>query len=369
MPLHHVVNRRALPKPAVAVAEAPQHVAHMAPICALFDLPLIVTSRRAAQAAEWYPEVQRRLCPGYAEELPIAQLASTLEAALRPYEIVFSARFFRRADVEARFARLGWHPRLVFCPHGFSEKNGRSDLEAEQDIRLVYRLTPSDGAPHRIVIGDLQHWYYDTHRAEVDARIARVLTAPMAETATILYTPTWVDWGKRTSIFELLERLVAGAAAGYTLIVKPHPNLWERPDEIAFIRRVTSSSPRTILLEECPYTHPLLSRVDVLITDMSAMAYLFLRYRRPVILLNQSAGTIADCASSRLSRCAVVVGKDEYDQIWNIVMRQLDRFRADPRLADAGAALYGAAYGWRVGVEQLAAEIGAACEAPPNSQM
>src|SRR5581483_6717257 len=213
-PLHSAVttsNERSmltlpvhLPREGVAVAFYPHHVEHLAPLCQMFDVPLLATTRKTQAAAMWYPGLRCATLPASGAD----SLAEVLEG-LQRYGIILWSHFFPRADLDVQFKRLRWQPRVVYCPHGFSEKNSpRNGRDTDQDIRLLYRLTPADGRPRRIIGGDLPRWYYEAQRAAFDARLPAPLVATGTD-RTVVYAPTYDDPLKRSSLAPIFEDLVA----------------------------------------------------------------------------------------------------------------------------------------------------------------
>ena len=348
----------------VVVAFQPHHVEHLVPFCEIFGIPLLPLSEKALEAARWYPKITIMPIIDVSENR--LQLFERMRQCDPQYEAVFCPTFYGRSFLKKERERLGWFPQVIFCPHGFSEKSKSPShwrkWFGQQQIGLRYRpgrLGEGEAfiaTVRSIIIGDLPRWYYETHRTYLDNKLDEVLGMSGDDSLTVLYTPTWNDPHGSSSVDQALETFIASAPSHVKLIVKPHPNLEDDLRVVDYMRQIVSSRANAVLLEKCPFTHPVLSRVDVLVTDMSAMAYAFLYYRRPIVLLNQLSGTSADCRQSRLADCSITMSRCDYDKLWEVIETQALSATAEQR--DGMKRCYEFAFGTDYdGVAEMAAAV------------
>lgn len=326
---------------ACAIAFYDHHIEHLAPLCELFQMPLLVFSERAAAIARRaYPPIQIIV-----KTLPepfrmVDQLVRSpsglhgLAAALQDYDILFYSHLFARAILRRLLSRSGKRaPRVVFCPHGFSEKQQTwSAGAALQDIVLVYGQSTLDqlkcfGAyqylARYVVTGNYRKAFYDTHKNFYAAWIesSPLSRIPLAVTRpTILYAPTWADHVGSSSLHNAIAPLIRNLPETYYLIIKPHPHVddvtLERVQDVIGLRQ-------NVFMLHDPVTFPLLQLADIYVGDMSSLAYDFLVLAKPMVFLNQAAGSATDPAESLLFRCGPVLAPPDYEQIGKIVDEEL----------------------------------------------
>lgn len=315
----------------LAVAFYPHHIEHLAPLCALLDMPMLVCdSPGQAAAAACYPQLDVTWLRGIDHATP-ARDAGARVREMAP-QVIFYSHLFLRPALRALLTMDGTPPpRVVHCPHGFSEKRQDwSQQVAFQDIALLQGRFALDqlaqmgvGAMlyYFTLAGNLRRDHYHAHRAFFDAQARALGVASDARMRTVLYAPTWSDKVGASSFFAALLPLVQDLPHDWRLVVKLHPLLEENAAAVDALSATCREHANVVLLRNCPLTYPLLQQADVYVGDMSSLAYDYLAYDRPMVLLNQAHGTTTDSASSRLFNCGVTLAPADYARIHAVIDR------------------------------------------------
>jgi hypothetical protein len=311
----------------VALAWEPHHVEHLAPWCEALAVPLLLPERPDLFAvAGAYPGLVVERVPGWTmpEGIGVAGAAIRRRA---PHVVLYSDLFGRNA-LRALFGGHRAAPRVVYVPHGFSEK--RQDWArgtAFQDVAVLYGRHAFDqlarlgvaGYLHQFIVsGNLRRGYYARHAAWFSALLAPLGLARAPRQRTLLYAPTWQDAIGSSSFFRAFATLVAGLPADWRLVVKLHPHLerfGESLDELAALCRGRDVH----LVRASALTYPFLDLADAFVGDMSSLAYDYLACGRPMFFTNATEGTPGDAAGSRLFACGTVVAPDRYPDLYRIV--------------------------------------------------
>lgn len=271
-----------------AISTGPDtHLDHLAPLCALMQMPLIVTDDTTYQLARiFYPQVETLL--KYPDELTLDYLAS--------FDMLFQCGKFWAADLLPLMQFL-YHkqPRIVFCPHGNSDKGQTQTTHVAQDIALIYgdhmrsQLAQTE-ARAKIAMGNLRYPFYLKHQAFYDDLTQEhVFSRFTSQKETILYAPTWQDRENTSSFFDSCEQLIAELSPRYNLIIKLHPLLEEQaPALTTHIGLTYENHPSVLFLAAFPPIYPLLNQVACYIGDYSSIGYDFLAFDKPLFFLNPS---------------------------------------------------------------------------------
>jgi CDP-Glycerol:Poly(glycerophosphate) glycerophosphotransferase len=331
----------------VAVAFYPHHVEHLAPVCAMLGAPLVVCdSAGQERAVASYP----RLEPVVVRNFAMPEGIRRVQRALRELDadVIFCSDLIARRTLRAYFRDWPAKPRVVHVPHGFSEKMQRWSRDiAFQDIALMLGRHAIDqlramgvtaAECTMVVAGNLRRAWYAQNRAFFTARrIAWGL--PDDPRRTILYAPTWDDRIGSTSFFSAFTTLLEGVPRGSRLVVKLHPHLEQKAPQVTALCARAAGRDDVIVLRNCPLVLPILDVADVYIGDMSAMAYDYLGFDRPMFFLNQVANSARDPLYSRLFRCGATIGPADYAAIYATVEAGLAddraRFSAERAALDA----------------------------------
>ena len=311
----------------LAVAWHPHHVEHLAPWCELLDMPLLLADSPALDAIVGdYPGVRFERMPGVVIPERLDALAQTI--LLRAPRAVFYSELLSRRILRAMFGGKPDSTRVVYVPHGYSEK--RQDwarTTAFQDIAVLYGRAAYDqlvalgvaGELERhVVSGNLRRAWHARHASFFGARMAACGLDGARPARTLLYAPTWEDAIGSSSFFAAFAAFVDGLPAGWRLLVKLHPHLERAAGAIDAL--ASSVRGRDVhLLRAKSLCYPFLDLADAYVGDMSSLAYDYLAYGRPMFFTNPTAGTAADASGSRLFDCGTVVAPDRYDDLYRVV--------------------------------------------------
>lgn len=354
----------------VAVAFHPHHVDHLAPWCALLDSPLLVCDGPGQrEAVRCYPELKVAGVLDVTTATGLARMITDIRE-LRPETVLYS-HLFDRTTLRELFGARRDSPRVVHCPHGFSEK--RQDYArriAEQDVALLYGRYALDQLVTLgvralscavVLTGNVRHAYYLAHRTFFRRQLDGLGIHDGHRRPTILYAPTWNDAVGSSSFFSAFALLAQNLPAGWRLIVKTHPHQEYEAAEMDRLLLQCRGHGDIHVIRNSPLTFPVLDVADVYVGDMSSLAYDFLVFDRPMFFLNQTAGTIGDARDARLFRCGTRIDPDQYADIYPIIDQAL---AGDAAYSAARAELYGYTHAERTSDSALRARIEAACAGP-----
>lgn len=292
---------------------------HLAPLCALLNIPLFVTDEEIArQAKDFYPDL--KLIYTSSLELP-EELSSNHQSVItclpRPFvdEIFFLPQLKRRMQA-------------IWCPHGNSDKGWTvpfmEGLKEEESL-LVYgkrleKFLEAKGVLDRhkqlFKVGNYRYTYYLKQRIFYDSLLSEKL--PPFDGKTLLYAPTWQDAENSSSFPLVTETLIKNLPYGMRLLIKLHPHLYRQfPIEIEILKSL--SHERVHWIEELPCIYPLLSKVDIYLGDMSSVGYDFLIFNRPMFFFK----TLHQKESLYLSQCGPLIDPSLVNQIYTIIEAHL----------------------------------------------
>lgn len=273
------------------------HLDHIAPLCSLRGIPLLVTDEHIEQLANtFYPDLEvARLLPD--------QIVSNFDTLYTcTPRLLFEEVFFIPQKL------LGKTLKTIWVPHGNSDKGYAAPLmEALKDEAeaLVYGPKMIDFLKEKNVhshlrieaVGNYRRTYWKKHRSFYAPLL------PCLPGKIVLYAPTWQDAEKSTSYFDLLPHLTYHP--DFSIILRLHPNLPlpEKP------------LPSNIHLStHFPPVYPWLDISDIYLGDMSSIGYDFLSFRRPMFFLNQNRRPPLP-----LFPCGTVIDPSDYSYIYDIL--------------------------------------------------
>ncbi len=318
---------------------------HIAPLAAALHMPLITTEERNFELARrYYPQIEVRHMP---------DLESKLSSLAVEFDALFECKYWA-PHLKSLFQELyGKKMRLVFCPHGQSDKGFIAPLLAPyagQDIVLLY------GDLHIQILKDLQLWpaisnyaiignyrlpFYQKYQSFYDALLEREVPVDK-KNRTLLYAPTWQDGEGGSSFFRYGPKIISELPNDWNLIVKVHPLLEQRdPAHFYSCAVQLEKKPNAILIHEFPLVYPLLAIADAYLGDSSSVGYDFLYFERPIYFLPTGRPT-------RLHSSGRVIDPDKpiYSQL-----ESSNPYREEQR------ALYTYAFGKPIDEETLRARI------------
>jgi hypothetical protein len=262
---------------------------HIAPLAELMKMPLIVTEpENDGLTRRYYPQIEVRFMPDL--EFRLGEIAEQFDA-------LFECKFWG-ANLQSLFRQLYQKEmRLVFCPHGQSDKGLHSLAQYPlQDVVLLY------GDLLREMLQELQLWPHITRYALVGNyrlpfyrkyqpfydRLAEeeIFSKLNTSNRTLLYAPTWRDGAQSTSFFDHGAAVISQLPSDWNLIVKLHPLLEQRdPAPFYALTAAVDRKPNALLISAFPPVYPLLARADVYLGDFSSVGYDFLAFQKPLFFL------------------------------------------------------------------------------------
>jgi hypothetical protein len=285
------------------------HLDHLGVLASLFDIPLIVTDQKVYKLAKRFypPQILEFKDP----------LELSLEYLADHYDILLGCGKFWALELLPLFETLyNKKMRLVFCPHGNSDKGYSFDgkkFKAPQDISLYY-------GPHMLELmqknktisqigslirtGNYRFPFYLRHRTFFDELVSVHVFDHLDKTKmNILYAPTWNDGENVSSFFGICDDLINQLSPEYNLVIKLHPLLEEyHPAQTYYHIAKYEKYPSVLFLREFPLIYPLLNRCDIYLGDFSSIGYDFLVFDKPLYFFSDSSSQ-----HSLLHRCGMIV--------------------------------------------------------------
>jgi len=265
------------------------HLDHLAPLCELLEIPLIVTELEHLELAKtFYPMIDTRYVS--LAELSLEYMATQFDA------IVECGKFWGVALKPVLKLLFNKDLRVIFSPHGQSDKESFIGETVAQDIDLAYGplMLQEKTGKNVVPTGNVRLWFYEKHKAHFDSLAeTSVFSHFDPEKETILYAPTWSSKATGTSFFEETDRIVARYADNYNLLIKLHP-LLEENHPAHFHRIVETHKEKALFLLDFPPVYPLLEKTDIYLGDYSSIGYDFLKYNRPLYFLKEG-GRLQKC--------------------------------------------------------------------------
>ncbi len=271
------------------------HLDHIAPLCSLLEILLLVTDERIEGLARlFYPDLEVALL------LPDQIISSFDTLYTCTPRLLFEETFFIPQKL------LGKTVKTLWVPHGNSDKGHAAPLmEALKDEvhALVYGPKMVDFLKEKNVhipteiIGNYRRRYWEKNRPFYASFM------PKLPGKIILYAPTWNDAEKSSSYFDLLPHLRYNP--DFSVILRPHPNLPLPENPLP---------PNVHLITHFPPVYPWLDLCDIYLGDASSIGYDFLTFRRPMFFLNQNRRT-----DLYLHRCGTIIDPDDYSRIYDIL--------------------------------------------------
>lgn len=299
------------------------HLDHLAILCHLMEIPLIVTEEEMAEAArKYYPDL-KILCYDY---------MTATEKVVREFDVIFYSTPRALFDDVFFFAERMVGKRLftIWCPHGNSDKGHASNmmetLEKEK-VALVYGPKMLDfigqrgvHLPSHVVLGNYRYTYYRRYKHFYDKIVSKEIPA---RNKVILYAPTWQDLEKSSSFFEATPILIDMLPSAYSLIIKLHPNLTDFDVEKIIMKY--ENHPDVLFVRDFPPIYPLLDLASIYIGDMSSIGYDFLSFDRPMFFFNPNKRDPRTDPGLYLYRCGVSLVPEEYEKIYDLIEKTEDQ--------------------------------------------
>jgi hypothetical protein len=313
---------------------------HIAPLASLCNMPLIFNEEKNHELLErYYPEVTLEYEPNLEIKFPdFAEKFDTLFSCQRwpahvPY--LFETLYNKKM-------------RLIFCPHGQSDKGFKSPIlhtYIGQQMVLLYgklhlemlemlEILPSVGS--FATVGNYRLHYYLKHKAFFDQLVSLEILSQFAhpQNPILLYAPTWNDRDESTSFFDWAPFLIDQLPSHWNLIVKPHP-LLETGSPAKFYRLLSQFEHRSnvVFLSDFPLVYPILNQTTAYLGDFSSVGYDFLHFLRPMFFFQND-----NIPNGPLRKCGQIITKDS--SLFPMIEQELK----SPQFTNAQKALYAHAF-------------------------
>ena len=270
---------------------------HIGVLSILLDIPLIVTDPETFHIAQiFYPELNCILKDPL--ELSLHFLASH-------YDVIVTSGHFWAAEMIPLFD-LFCHKkmRMIYCPHGNSDKGYSLKDFPRKDMILVYGnhmldLLKKTGALDRIssyvVTGNFRADFYLQNKSFYKTLTKRFVDFKNKK-KTLLYAPTWSDGENTSSFFTRCEQIIGALKSHFNLIVKLHPFLEEQAlAETHSVAEKYKGEEGVLFLSHFPAIYPLLDACDGYLGDFSSIGYDMLFFGKPMFFFASHTGPIYQC--------------------------------------------------------------------------
>lgn len=295
---------------------------HLAPICALMQIPLIVTEEAIELLAkEYYPEVTLLYYP----------YSNISHKVVENYDILFST--LPRILLEEIFflSQRVFNKRLhsIWVPHGNSDKGYHTPFIeglTKEEIALVYgekmaAFVQSNGAFNQlkalIFIGNLRNQFYKERKNFYQNALVKKIKLEKKK-ETILYAPTWNDSEQSSSFFSATSYLIDHLPEDFSLIIKLHPYLMEDVKTEQLLLKY-EKSPQVQFIKQFPPIYPLLEACSIYVGDLSSIGYDALTFNKPMFFLNEGNRDPQNDPGLYLYRCGVVIPPNRYSDIYKLI--------------------------------------------------
>lgn len=306
------------------------HLDHLAPLCCLLQIPLIVTEEPILELAkEFYPDLQ-------VERINYHTLCDTV---VKNFEVIFHCSVRVLFDEIFFFAQKFNNKKLhtIWCPHGNSDKGHATyymEALGKEEVALVYGQKMIDFFKEKGVFDNLKAYaavnnyrygYYKKHKIFYDELVKNKIGRQLpVRKKKILYAPTWDDYEKSSSFYDATVALIERLPEAFNLIIKLHPNLrLQDPFGVDKFLQTYEDRSQILFIEEFPAIYPLLNCVDIYIGDASSIGYDFLTFNKPMLLLNQNNRNPQKDPGLYLFKCGIEIRKDQYHDIYKILSAYL----------------------------------------------
>lgn len=265
---------------------ADTYLDHLGVLAILLNTPLILTEEKTYEIAKvFYPEL---------DVILKSPLELSVEYLAREFDAIFESGHTWAFELIPIF-KLLFHKnmRVVYCPHGNSDKGNTQKNHLPKDISLVYGKQMIDllartgqQASSLVETGNYRLPFYRQRQKFYDTLVRERIPID-SNKKTILYAPTWADGENNSSFFHSnIETL----SKQFNLLIKLHPFL-ER-DHPAETDRIIAKYKNAIFITDFPAIYPLLSLADAYLGDFSSISYDFLAFDKPMFFLGT---TFHDC--------------------------------------------------------------------------
>lgn len=226
---------------------------HIAPLCALLQIPLFVTNDHILKLAHTlYPELK-------VKELP------SCEYILKEFDFIFSC--LPKALLNPLFFleefKLNKKLHSIWVPHGQSDKDNLSGLKDETHVltygkKMSSILNAKKIKAKQILCGNYRAYYFEKHKTFYNTIF------PKEKKTSTLFAPSWDEKDIRKQLTTLLENQPKDSS----LFVKLHPNTIKKGSMLD----VEEKFPKITFLT-LPTIYPILSKMTNCTSTISSISY------------------------------------------------------------------------------------------------
>jgi hypothetical protein len=263
------------------------HLDHLGVLCAVLQIPLIVTEETSFEKArKFYPNVDVHL---------VSLLNLSLEFMATHFDVIIESNHFWSMELIPVFKELfNKKMRIIYCPHGHSDKRTQKGQVVPKDISLIYGIDMKEqiGKSVRgtVETGNFRYEYYLENKSFYDALL------PHKSRKTLLYAPTWPDKENPSNFFEICGKLIEELAGDFDLKIKLHPLLQDYfPAETFSILKRYEETSGVEFIENFPPIYPLLEMCDAYLGDFSSIGYDFLSFNKPMFFTADNRSLLRSC--------------------------------------------------------------------------
>ncbi len=272
---------------------------HLGVLAILLDIPMIVTDPDTFQLAKkFYPKLNCILKD---------PLDVSLQFLADNYDVIIMSGRFLSDEMLPLFDMLFRKKmRMIYCPHGNSDKGHSLKDHPSQDISLVYGqhmldLLEKTGALAKIssyvITGNFRAHFYLANKSYYDS-IAQNMLGPQLDKKkkTLLYAPTWANKENTSSFFSKCEEIIERLHPQFNLVIKLHPWLEDQAfAQTNYVREKYAKIGNVIFLSHFPMIYPLLNLCDGYLGDFSSIGYDMLFFAKPMFFFGSNRGAIYHC--------------------------------------------------------------------------
>lgn len=298
---------------------------HIVPLAYVLKIPLIIAEEQSFELCKtYYPMVESRF-------IPYGELSN--EYVVNNFDFLFACKFWQIGYSEFLRNRFGKNIKLIFCPHGHSEKGRIATAQLlesyiYQDGVLLYgeglkELLQENEVWDKIrnfaFISNYRASFYLENRTFYDALIDKMTSHLSKKNKTILYAPTWKDAEDSTSFFFFYPKLIEQLGSDFNLIVKLHPLLEERNPSLFYATLKNFERDNVLILHDFPPVYPVLNKVDLLLGDYSSVNYDFLFFKKPLFFLESERNLL-------IHKAAKILPKSAHKNIFSYISQELPKW-------------------------------------------
>ncbi len=275
---------------------------HLGVIAILLHIPLLVTDEETFEISKkFYPELSVHLIAP--KELSLFYLSNH-------FDLIFESGHFWTSEI-LPFLELLYEKkmRMIYCPHGNSDKKSFFSEAAPKDISLVYgnhmiNHLQNSGELSKlqayIITGNYRLLYYVQRKRFYDLLLDQYLSKTMIpDRKTLLYAPSWLTRSNDSVFYYNCLRIIEEIGEYYNIIVRWHPFLEET--HLVYLEKLLlryEGVKGISFLQKFPAIYPLLNRMDAYIGDNSSIGYDALSFNKPLYFLGDHSNLLTQCGVS-----------------------------------------------------------------------